>query len=1059
MLMKRVALMLALVVAQLMPVSAASAQDTTTQRGGRARLSGRVVDVRSGASIPSATVTIVGTNLGSQTTAEGRFLITNAPPGVFAVEARRLGFGLQRLQNVRLRGDSVTTLEFKLTDVPARLDQVVTSATIDATTIAKSTVAVDRLTAEDFPVPTSGAASTLIAGKVAGANVIRPSGRPGEGANIVLRSPIAGFDFQQDAPGPLFVVDGVILNQTMDRTTQDLETLDIASIEVLKGAAAAALYGSRAAAGVISVTTNRGKGMNVGTMEYSVRYEQGQDKFVSKLEKNQHHNFRQNSQGQWLDANNAVVARAQRATTALNIMDQAYQNTPLYDAANQLFKAGGYNTVTTSVQGNSAAVNFFAAYSRNENPGILPFNDGYQRQTFRLNLDAQVRENFSLGFSINHTRAKDDNPITSFDSLYRFDPDVNLLSVDPRPLIPGFNYNIVPDSVTNATNPLFAEFVQDNISRRARTNMSSRLSWQPLEWISFVSDLSYDRGDIRGESFTPLNTPTNSGGSISRSTGRINTSNATTDGITFTAGPTFTKQLFGVTTRTTVRGELQRETSPSFSVTGTDLRVEGVRNVSTARTITSTQSYEDRRTKALVTNLGLSFRERYIGDFLIRRDGSSLFGAANRWNTFYRASGAWLMADESWFPFKDQFSIFKLRYSIGTAGNRPAFANQYEALIIDNSGALIRNTLGNVNLGPTVSHEQEVGLDLTFKQRYSASITYARNRTDDFFVSIPAVALSGYSNQLANAGGLKGNTIEATIQAQLLSNAKGLSWTTSFVADRSRNLVTDYKRSCFVDANDGPHFRCSGVTFGTMWGQVFAHDKTHLRTIHRNSHDQFDVNDDGYVVPVGAGNTARDGVAKSLWGTSVTIDGRSYPWGRPIVQVDSITGGNLREQIGDGNPKFHFGWGHNLRYKNFRVFVQTAGQLGGDEYAKGMQTYWGTGDSKDVDQFGKPDELKKPVSYYSSVANASSYNEAFVFSGSYLNLQEALIGYTLNVKGKRALEQIGVDRIQLDLIGRNLGTWSKYPGLNVMAGAPTRREDRATYPMTRNFTGAVTLTF
>ena len=151
----------------------AEAQDTVGTRAGRARLAGRVVDSRTGEPLPGVSVTIVGTNLGGTTSDQGRFSIVNAPTGIFAVEARRLGFALQRRENVRLRADSLTTVDFRITDVPLRLDQVVTSATIDATTVAKSTVTVDRLSAEDLPVPTTGAASTLIIGKVAGANVMR----------------------------------------------------------------------------------------------------------------------------------------------------------------------------------------------------------------------------------------------------------------------------------------------------------------------------------------------------------------------------------------------------------------------------------------------------------------------------------------------------------------------------------------------------------------------------------------------------------------------------------------------------------------------------------------------------------------------------------------------------------------------------------------------------------------------------------------------------------------------------------------------------------------------
>ncbi|HEY1307927.1 MAG TPA: carboxypeptidase regulatory-like domain-containing protein, partial [Vicinamibacterales bacterium] len=440
-----------LLVVALCSAHSADAQDTVNRRGGRAHLTGQALDARTGEPLPGVNISIVGTNLGATTSEQGRFSIPNAPSGVFAVEARRLGFALQRRENVRLHADSTTTLEFRLTDAPLRLDQIVTSATIDATTAAKSTVAVDHLSAEDLPVPSISGASGAIMGKVPGAMAMRPSGRPGAETNIVLRTPISGFDFQRDAPPPLFVVDGVFLNQSQDRTTQDLETLDIASIEVLKGAAASALYGSRAAAGVISVTTNRGKNLGLGSVEYSIRYERGEDQFVKALQKNQHHNFQQNDQGQWLDANGNVVPRSQRATTPFNIMDQPYRNTPLYDAAKQLFQPGGYNTVTSSVQGNTAATNFFASYSRTENPGILKYNDGYDRQTFRLNVDGQVRDNLSVSFSLNHARSKDDNPATNFDSYYVFDPDVNLLSIDPHPRIAGFIYNIVPDSVSNRT--------------------------------------------------------------------------------------------------------------------------------------------------------------------------------------------------------------------------------------------------------------------------------------------------------------------------------------------------------------------------------------------------------------------------------------------------------------------------------------------------------------------------------------------------------------------------------------------------------------------------------
>src|SRR5262249_29903703 len=175
----------------------------------------------------------------------------------------------------------------------------------------------------------------------------------------------------------------------------------------------------------------------------------------------------------------------------------------------------------------------------------------------------------------------------NFDSYYVFDPDVNLLSTDPHPRIAGFGYNIVPDSVTNRTNPLFAEFVADSLTRRARSNIASHLSWRPVEWVSFTSDLSYDRGDVRSDGFTPLNTPVvNNNGSVALSTGRVSAGQTTTDGITFSAGPTITNQFRGLTTRATLRGELQRESTPCFTLPRTDLQGGGLRNIAAAKTKT-----------------------------------------------------------------------------------------------------------------------------------------------------------------------------------------------------------------------------------------------------------------------------------------------------------------------------------------------------------------------------------------------------------------------------------------------------------------------------------------
>ena len=307
----------------------------------RARISGTIVDVVTKQPIQGVNVFVVGTPITASTGPDGRFIIPSAPPGVFPIEARRIGYAQQRRDNVRLIADSVITLNFEMSASATRLDEVTIAGTIDATSAAKSTISVEKLGTENIPVPPTSSAAGLLAGKVAGVAVTRNSGAPGAGVNIVLRTPISGITEGGGTPGPLFVVDGVFLNQGQSVTTQDIEAMDIESIEVIKGAAAASLYGSRAAAGVIAITTKRGRGLALGSNQFQIRGEAGTDQFLTRLDKNQYHAFRQDDQGNWLNANNEIVPRAQRALTQFGIMDQPFRG-ETYNHADLFFRPGGY---------------------------------------------------------------------------------------------------------------------------------------------------------------------------------------------------------------------------------------------------------------------------------------------------------------------------------------------------------------------------------------------------------------------------------------------------------------------------------------------------------------------------------------------------------------------------------------------------------------------------------------------------------------------------------------------------------------------------------------------
>ncbi|HEX5830568.1 MAG TPA: carboxypeptidase regulatory-like domain-containing protein, partial [Gemmatimonadaceae bacterium] len=222
------------------------------------RITGTVVDSTSGQPLTAVQVQVSGTTLGAQTGADGRYTIVNVPAGTHTVEARRIGYAPARRANVVVTADAAATADLTMRVAALQLQQVVTTGIVDPTSGTRVPFTVGRLEAADAPVPATNAIENL-QGKIAGATMV-PSAQPGSGTSIVLRTPTS----INKTTDPLVVVDGVILSQSFDGSFADLQSLDVESIEVVKGAAAASLYGSRASAGVIQIRTKRGAGQPEG---------------------------------------------------------------------------------------------------------------------------------------------------------------------------------------------------------------------------------------------------------------------------------------------------------------------------------------------------------------------------------------------------------------------------------------------------------------------------------------------------------------------------------------------------------------------------------------------------------------------------------------------------------------------------------------------------------------------------------------------------------------------------------------------------------------------------
>ena len=1009
------------------------------------RITGVVTDSADNRPLPAVRVVVTGTRLAAVTDDAGRYAINGVPSGRYNLSARRLGYRQSAASGV-IVGDGLTaTTNFRLDPIGLALEAVVTTGVVDPTSGTRVPFTVGRVDSENAPVPATNAVET-IQGKVAGVTVV-PSGQPGSGTSILLRSPTS----ISKSIAPLIVVDGVVLAQSFAGSTADLESMDIESVEVVKGAAASSLFGSRAASGVIQIKTKRGSGLPEGTTRVTARSEVGTNQLGGKIHWAQNHYYLTNEQGQYLNAAGAVVPRAQRVAKPIHtrFQDAAYAD-PVYDHVNRFFDPGQFAKNSINIAQNGLRTNWLLSLVNTREDGVVLNSGKYEQNNVRLNLDHRPIESLQLSFSGYHSRS-DRNELydDTFFDLINQAPDVDLLEPDAD----GTRYRYQGDPTEGREeNPLYVLATESSRRKRARTQGSLGARYSPLGWLSFDGNMSYDRSDRRNDFFLDQGVKTE--GFSTGGPGEIDQFTGTTNALNAAASANLLGRVGLLTMRSTLRALIERQSNQTTTAHGEIFSAPGVRSLNNAQQRSVSSLLEEVRATGYAVTTGADYGGRYIVDGLVRRDGSSLFGPEERWNNYYRVSGAYRVSEESWWPLKS-VDEFKLRASRGTAGTRPDFSDQYETFAFSAGGGLSKQTLGNKFLKPEHATETEVGIDAIFRQRYSLQLSYARNRVIDQLVQIPLAGLFGYTSQWQNAGTVVGNTVEATIEAQLVKRPN-FAWRMGIVADRSRNRITEFERSCFSTQNIA--FRCAGETLGAMYGFRFIKGTDELLTAAQARASEFQVNNEGLLVWVGAGNTFQEGETKKLWGTSTTIGTTNFGWGMPIVLRDSA-GSNRLVNIGDGNPDFHWGFSNNVSWNSFTAFALVDAQVGGHVYNETNQRMYQWARSRDVDQTGKEQGLKKPIEYYVNLYAANDPTDYFVEDAGFVKLREVSLRYRLGTGLISSLGRVGVSGMSLSLIGRNLKTWTNYKGYDPEVGGTIVRRDNFGYPRYRTFTGSVELTF
>lgn len=972
-----------------------------------------------------------------------------------------------------------------------RLSEIVVTGSIEGTERSKVPFAIGRVTAADLPVPALNPV-TALQGKVAGMRIASTSGQPGSTPAILLRGPTS-INASGRSTGPLLIVDGTILrNQSLN----EIGGLDIESVEVVKGAAGAALYGSSAANGVIVIKTKRGASRD--EVKFNFRSEYG----ISDLNSSQYgapefHPLQLDETGtrfcvagagnvapcsrtfNWMEeilrinSVNADTIRTQQSAQfnspgsggeLLNVFQANVWPGQRYNAFAQMSQQNPVTLNSLDASGRAGGVRYFVSGAFTSDRGAIRNLEGQQQRRARVNLDYDIRPNLTVSVSTLFDKSSTDSRGSFFGGLLRgAPPGTDYLVRDSlgRGIIKGGGTGFRPTGNGGGTF-LYATENQTGRSSGTRYLASMTTTYTPSDWASFEALYSYDFRNSLSDSYVTKGYRTD-GVSAATNNGNQSVGNSNRESMNAQISATFRKQITSdLNAKVNFRGLIDRDFSRSNSSAGQVYVVKNIYTLSNTTTNFSTGS-----SSALIKNMGgiaganVDYKGKYILDGTYRYDGSSLFGEGNRWAPFGRLSAVWRLSEERFFSLP-AVSDFRVRASRGSAGNTPNFSAQYETYNCSASGCSLGQA-GNSQLKPETTTENEFGTDLTLFGRLGVEVTYAQSLTRNQILNVPTPSSLGFASKWQNAGTLQNKTWEVALNLPVITK-KDFQWNTRATWDRNRAYITDlFMPEYFTGAGTGQGTgslflitarkdKVDGVPvnrFGNIWGRKFYKTCSDLPSSVQTqcgAGKAYQVNDQGWVVWAGEGNSYRDGITKNLWQTK--LPAARSPWnfplqfGHPIVdrplKGEKGEGVGINHIIGNTLPKFRFALNNTVTYKKLSLYALLDATIGHNIQNQGEG--WGLLDlsSNYFDQGNASVETAKPLGYgwrvggsegagsggFYDLLGPNNYNTE---DGSYAKFREVSLTYQI---GKVA----GMGDWTLSAIGRNMLTFTNYSGYDPEVG-------------------------
>ncbi|WPU92734.1 TonB-dependent receptor [Mucilaginibacter sabulilitoris] len=990
------------------------------QQAGKIR--GKVIDDRD-EPLPGVAVLVKGTQNGVSTNANGEYVINAEASSVLVFkilgfETEEVTVGNRQEVNVKLKMAAKGLEEVTVSYGKQRSREVTGSiAQISAAPL------------QDMPV---GQFAQQLQGKVAGVDISQTSGQPGRGMAFRIRG-AASFatDYQ-----PLFVIDGLPITGSINNINPD----EIESYTVLKDASSTALYGSRAANGVILITTKHAK---AGDSKIQFNSNFGLQKIpMNKVPK-------------MMNANQFATFMNERYQDQVKYegntapIDTTYADPAKYGAGTDWFHAltrvapiQNYDlTIMTAREKSTSTV--IAGYQAQD--GVL-INTGTKIFTLRVNQDLTLSNNkLKIGFNLAPSYRLDHNNRLATDGVGGLYERI----FEASPLRPIYNAdgtyykNAYSNGMVSYINPV-AQFMlnkDDYITTRILGN--AYLNYEFLPGLSLKTNVGADKGAETRNQFTPAAIITTPATGLASSV----------DNYSWTAEATlqYSKTIANDHNIEILAGySAQKFNQVSNSVSGTGFPNDNIPYLSAASSISAgTSNTTEYSLLSEIGRINYNYKGKYLLQGAVRRDGSSRFGADRKYGYFPSVSAGWVVSDENFMERFKVINFFKVRSSYGITGNNN-IGNYTAISVLGNYNYVLNGvsvpgqtigTLGNPELAWERNKQFDAGLDISIlNNRISLSYDYYYKISDGLIQSRPIPRASGFSSINYNIGKLAFWGNEISVNTVNLTGA--LKWSTGFNIAFERNLIKSLVSPGFIRRNNtvtSDYYRNQvGHHLGEFYGFVFE-------GLYKDANDLANSAKYGSLSDVGTIKM------KDINGDGV---------------IDDV---NDRTFIGDPTPDFTFGLTNTFSYKNFDLNISMAGAVGGKLLNAAKWAYQTNMDGSRMllaaalDHWRSPEDPGSgiyPRTKTGTTALGRSVNSQWVESGSYLTAKNISFGYNFKLKNNLLLKNLRVyASVQQAFIitgYTGMNPEISFSGLDATQGIGV---DENGYPVPRTFSLGIQTTF